>query len=230
MMRDYCQAQRGSTDILSSETLSEIYRFVQTKKELFSGLAPSTLLYLVVLDEYLHGNNLLDFNFQAEDLLEATIRRTEKSWKRLCSHLDSGDSIFKHARRIVIYATIMGRWKIGTVPDVGPFIPDATALNKLPADIMRQIASALNESSIYDGYVYGMKPDLIGEAFVANYIAEIENDTSESSLLAELLIGKSRFYVLVPDDKLPSYQEESDIMKAALDAMYSSSYPASKPI
>lgn len=214
MLRDYCAFQKGDQDYLSDEVLDEIYRFIQDKKDEISGFVPSTLFYLLVLDEYLQGNNLLDSDYHGVDLLKTVIGRTEKSWKRICCNIEKGEEVYRHIHRIMVYATIEGRWKIGTQPEIGPFIPDANALNKLPADIMRQIASAVNETNLYDGYIYSMKPDLAGELYVADFITSIANDEDEKAQLAELLFDISYHEPLsnVSKEKIKNRYSDPDLI------------------
>ncbi len=188
---------------------------INLSQDLINQSRLSPLLVLLVADGYLRDGNISSWN--TEVIFDFIVSRYKKYWMNLC-HNDT--KLLKALSELLVYSTINGEVNITESVLPKPFDSAIAYINeKMDYDEFKNLLCFVNETDNFNGVLYPLEPDIIGESFVLqfihdhwhnkNYIMSLLTDTdhsihffarccmdfNESSIYKEVIDEKSYIWI-----------------------------------
>ena len=184
MMDDYAKSQEK--EALSQQTKAELYAQAQ---QITSGghtqELGSPLVLLFMTDACLQGRSCKEWDLNA--VMDYMLEKYQRHWETVVCQGDT--NLYLDMRDLLVYATASGGWQVGM--DLGePLTQAVKRLYRIQhergVDALSTLITGYNETDSYDGVLYPLEPDLIGEYFVLRYMADhVLDETGENPLLAQ---------------------------------------------
>lgn len=150
---------------LSEKEKEEIIAYAKKIEKKESNARP--LIVLFVADTALDKKEYYRWNIQK--LIYHTLKKSRNHWKQtLCKHDEDLESL----EWMLVYATALGGWNTGKVPDE-PFGQYARHLQKKGHRNLRAIIQGVNGNAEYEEILRPLEPDILGEAFVLEKLLDI---------------------------------------------------------
>ena len=170
MMDDYAKSQKKA--VLSQQTKAELYAQAQ---QITSGghtqelCSPLVLLFMT--DACLQGRSCKAWDLNA--VMDYMLEKYQRHWETVVCQGDT--NLYLDMRDLLVYATASGGWQVGM--DLGePLTQAVKRLHRIQhergVDALSTLITGYNETDSYDGVLYPLEPDLIGEYFVLRYMAD----------------------------------------------------------
>ena len=184
MMDDYAKSQEK--EALSQQTKAELYAQAQ---QITSGghtqelCSPLVLLFMT--DACLQGRSCKAWDLNA--VMDYMLEKYQRHWETVVCQGDT--NLYLDMRDLLVYATASGGWQVGM--DLGePLTQAVKRLYRIQhergVDALSTLITGYNETDSYDGVLYPLEPDLIGEYFVLRYMADhVLEGIGEEALLAQ---------------------------------------------
>lgn len=170
----------------------------------------SPLFVLLATDNYLTNNMISSWNM--DNILFTIVNKYKKQWMDLC---DNDIDMHNAISELMVYSTINGQFDIFT-DDVPDLINSSKKYisNKTTFTQFKNMISAINEMDEFDRIVHPLEPDIIGEAFVVQFIYEhwhnkdyissiISNREMSAHFFSQCLLdfdSDSQYYTVIDDD------------------------------
>ena len=168
---DYARSHDRKLNLLQKE---KIVKYVEKIEENDTDSRP--LILLLVADAYLNGKPL--GNWRITDLMTNILDRYKITWlNTLC---DKDQNLYDDLQYIMTYATALGGWDVQSIG--GAFQQPSERLLAINSKRLINLICGINNSTEYKAHIDPIKPDLIGEFFVLEFLWE--NSVSKEKLQA----------------------------------------------
>lgn len=168
---DYAGTYKKKLNLIQKE---KIVRYVEKIEENDTDSRP--LILLLATDAYLNEKTL--GNWRITDLMTNILERYKYTWlNTLC---DQDHNLYNDLEYILVYATALDGWNIQNIE--GVFRHSSEHLLSLNGRRLIDLVCGVNNSTVYKHYIAPLKPDLIGEFFVLEFLWE--NSVSREKLRA----------------------------------------------
>ena len=184
MMDDYAKSQKKA--VLSQQTKAELYAQAQ---QITSGghtqelCSPLVLLFMT--DACLQGRSCKEWDLNA--VMNYMLEKYQRHWETVVCQGDT--NLYLDMRDLLVYATASGGWQVGM--DLGePLTQAVRRLHRIQhergVDALSTLITGYNETASYDGILYSLEPDLIGEYFVLRYMVDhVFTESGDDTQLAQ---------------------------------------------
>lgn len=126
------------------------------------GSQSNPLFALIIAEAYVNRMNVLNWNREA--MLEHCIRRTETQWEYLCR---KNEDLLASVKTMMLYATATEGLNLDAMPAC--LTAEKRCLDDLGDEDYIELVCGINQDSRFQGELYPMEPDLVGEYYLLQY-------------------------------------------------------------
>lgn len=166
IVKDYANIIKKTLSLQDQEQIINISQRLANQNKL------SPLFVLLVADAHLREGNLAMWNI--ETIMGFIINRYKKYWINLCHN---NVKLMKSLSELLIFSTICGQFNIledqlpKTFHKARRYLETETNYSEL-----KSLICAVNENDNFDGFLHPIEPDIIGQAFVLQFMYEHWHD------------------------------------------------------
>ena len=171
MLDDYAKSKRKEFTSEQKKAILSYCSSIEKVGERVKGVRP--LIALFVADAWI--NNESYGKWDLDELLNQLIERYRRHWEKTFCGNDCVTRML--LEKLLVYATATGGWTFSDKANLPGSLKKP--LSQLQAKFLekselQKVLQGLNEKTTWDGILFPMEPDLIGEFLVLNYVQNSE--------------------------------------------------------